>query len=134
MNFQDIQVNKSDIEKFDFALEYISRNKKGEIIYDAETMKKHLVIIHRLQTSMVNGKVHEDLLDLVDKFDWTVADGDTLEKLFYYSINLIDKMDRKHSEKMDSTTTAAINYLIGLKRIKDEENKLIETKKGRHRR
>ena len=134
MNFQDVQIDKSDVEKFDYALEYISRNKKGEIIYDSDTMKKHLVIIHRLQTSMVNGEVHEDLLDLVDKFDWTVADGDTVEKLFYYSINLLDKMDHKHSEKLDDTTIAAINYLIGLKRIKDEENKLMETKKGRRRR
>lgn len=134
MNFQDIQVEKSDIEKFDYALEYISRNKKGEIIYDLDTMKKHLVIIHRLQTSMVNGEVHEDLLDLVDKFDWTVADGDTVEKLFYYSINLLEKRDRKHSEKMDENVESAINYLIGLKRIKDEENKLIETKKSRRRR
>ena len=60
MSFQDVQVEKSDIEKFDYALEYISRNKKGGIIYDNNTLKKHLVIIHRLQASMVNGEVHED--------------------------------------------------------------------------
>lgn len=126
MKYQDLEINKSDVEKFDFALEYIARNKKGEIIYDNDTIKKHLVIIHRLQASMVNKQVHEDLLDLVDKFDWTVADGDVLEKLFYHSITLLDKIDYKHSDKFDKNTTSAISYLIGLKRIKDEENKMIE--------